>query len=54
MLGLKTMQDFIQKLIDGNNLTFEESNHGKKIRRKIAANIKITPPNLLGIALKIA
>ena len=25
MLGLKTMQDFIQKLIDGNNLTFEES-----------------------------
>ena len=25
MLGLKTMQDLIQKLIDGNNLTFEES-----------------------------
>ena len=25
MLGLKTMQEFIQKLIDGNNLTFEES-----------------------------
>ena len=25
MLGLKTMQDLIQKLIDGKNLTFEES-----------------------------
>ena len=36
------------------DLTLLVSNHGNKNRIKIALNIAITPPNLSGIALKIA